>query len=210
MNKEFEKTNCVSNDGERRDDQSCLIFVKVGAILEGKRPFKISTFWKVSVDKRTNGYFFKQFRFLTFLENYWNISQNHIFNSYQHHTKIFSTWSYTDGILMVFWWSFDGQLTSRALAYLFPTWDAIAKSPIPLEVTNTMQIVLPIRANWSTQDAPKSADIMRCARSGLSYLEPKGLPAELKELSLSRNLRLSDTNPRYEYRGYFLQTGTVR
>ena len=30
----------------------------------------------------------------------------------------------------------------------------------------------------------QSADIMRCARSGLSYLEPKGLPsAELKELS---------------------------
>ena len=48
----------------------------------------------------------------------------------------------------------------------------------------------PIRANWSTQDASKSADIKRCARSGPDYLEPKGLPAELKELSWTESATL--------------------
>ena len=53
-----------------------------------------------------------------------------------------------------------------------------------------MHFTLSIRANCSTQDAWKSADIMRCARSGLSYLEPKGLPAELKELSWTESATL--------------------
>ena len=53
-----------------------------------------------------------------------------------------------------------------------------------------MHFALPIRANWSTQDASKSADIKRCARSGPDYLEPKGLPAELKELSWTESATL--------------------
>ena len=67
--------------------------------------------------------------------------------------------------------------------HLFPTWDAIARSPIPREATSTIHFALSIRANWSTQYTWRIADIKRCARSGPDYLEPKGLPAELKELS---------------------------
>jgi len=78
-----------------------------------------------------------------------------------------------------------GPGSRRRQCYLFPTWDAIARSLLPLEATNTMHFALPIRANWSTKDASKSADIKRCARSRPDYLEPKGLPCGVEGTQLN-------------------------